>query len=139
MSKLYFICGCMNSGKSTALITKEFNYRENGKKTIIVKMVHIFALWLHLLEEKNHPTRQADHNPVCQPSGVSSYLFHCYFNSVAELKQHFAVDSKITVELHAFPLYVAVFGNELIYDKPLIFFFGKYVVHTTSFLPVTYS
>ena len=27
----------MNSGKSTALITKEFNYRENGKKTLIVK------------------------------------------------------------------------------------------------------
>ena len=26
----------MNSGKSTALITKEFNYRENGKKTLIV-------------------------------------------------------------------------------------------------------
>jgi len=37
MSKLYFICGTMNSGKSTALITKEFNYRENGKKTLIVK------------------------------------------------------------------------------------------------------
>ena len=37
MSKLYFMCGCMNSGKSTALITKEFNYRENGKKTLIVK------------------------------------------------------------------------------------------------------
>lgn len=37
MSKLYFICGCMGSGKSTALITKEFNYRENGKKTLIVK------------------------------------------------------------------------------------------------------
>lgn len=37
MSKLYFICGTMNSGKSTALIAKEFNYRENGKKTLIVK------------------------------------------------------------------------------------------------------
>ena len=62
------------------------------KKMIVLDILHsfsIFALWLHLLEEKT--TRQADHNPVSQPSGVSSYLFHCYFNSVAELKQHFAV------------------------------------------------
>ena len=37
MSKLYFVCGCMNSGKSTALIAKDYNYRENGKKTLILK------------------------------------------------------------------------------------------------------
>lgn len=37
MSKLYFVCGCMNAGKSTALISKDYNYRENGKKTIILK------------------------------------------------------------------------------------------------------
>lgn len=37
MSKLYFICGCMGAAKSTQLLAKEFNYRENGKKTLIVK------------------------------------------------------------------------------------------------------
>ena len=37
MSKLYFVCGCMNSGKSTNLIAKDYNYRENGKKTLILK------------------------------------------------------------------------------------------------------
>lgn len=64
------------------------------KKMIVLDILHsfsIFALWLHLLEEKT--TRQADHNPVCQPSGVPSYLFHSYFHSITKLKQHFAVRS----------------------------------------------
>lgn len=47
------------------------------------------AEWQSLSEVYSQKLK--DHNPVCQPSGVSSYLFHCYFNSVAELKQHFAV------------------------------------------------
>lgn len=37
MSKLYFVSGTMGSGKSTQLISKDYNYRENGKKTIILK------------------------------------------------------------------------------------------------------
>lgn len=37
MSKLYFITGTMSSGKSTQLIAKDYNYRENGKKTLILK------------------------------------------------------------------------------------------------------
>ena len=37
MSKLYFITSTMGGGKSTQLLAKEFNYRENGKKTLIVK------------------------------------------------------------------------------------------------------
>ncbi len=37
MSKLYFVTGTMSSGKSTQLIAKDYNYRENGKKTIILK------------------------------------------------------------------------------------------------------
>lgn len=37
MSKLHFIAGTMGSGKSTQLIAKEFNYRENGKKTLVLK------------------------------------------------------------------------------------------------------
>ena len=32
MSKLYFVVGTMGSGKSTQLIAKDYNYRENGKK-----------------------------------------------------------------------------------------------------------
>lgn len=37
MSKLYFITSTMGGGKSTQLLAKEFNYRENRKKTLIVK------------------------------------------------------------------------------------------------------
>ena len=37
MSKLFFITGTMGSGKSTQLIAKDYNYRENGKKTLILK------------------------------------------------------------------------------------------------------
>ena len=37
MSKLFFITGTMGSGKSTQLIAKDYNYRENGKKTLIMK------------------------------------------------------------------------------------------------------
>ena len=37
MSKLFFITGTMGSAKSTNLIAKDYNYRENGKKTLILK------------------------------------------------------------------------------------------------------
>lgn len=37
MYKLFFITGTMGSGKSTQLIAKDYNYRENGKKTLILK------------------------------------------------------------------------------------------------------
>lgn len=37
MSKLYFITGTMGSGKSTQLLSKEYNYRENNKKPLIIK------------------------------------------------------------------------------------------------------
>ena len=37
MSKLFFITGTMGSSKSTNLIAKDYNYRENGKKTLILK------------------------------------------------------------------------------------------------------
>ena len=37
MSKLFFITGTMGAAKSTNLIAKDYNYRENGKKTIILK------------------------------------------------------------------------------------------------------
>lgn len=37
MAKLYFICGTMGSAKSTQLMAKDYNYRENGKKTLILK------------------------------------------------------------------------------------------------------
>ena len=37
MSKLYFITGTMGSAKSANLIAKDYNYRENGKKTLILK------------------------------------------------------------------------------------------------------
>ena len=37
MSKLFFITGTMGAAKSTNLIAKDYNYRENGKKTLILK------------------------------------------------------------------------------------------------------
>ena len=37
MPKLTFVSGTMGSGKSSQLIAKDYNYRENGKKTLILK------------------------------------------------------------------------------------------------------
>lgn len=37
MAKLYFRFGAMNSGKSTALIQVDHNYRERGMKTLLIK------------------------------------------------------------------------------------------------------
>ena len=37
MSKLFFITGTMGAAKSANLIAKDYNYRENGKKTLILK------------------------------------------------------------------------------------------------------
>lgn len=37
MSKLHFITATMGAGKSTQLLAKNYNYLENGKKTLILK------------------------------------------------------------------------------------------------------
>jgi thymidine kinase len=37
MAKLYFRYGAMNCGKSTALIQVDYNYRERGMRTLIIK------------------------------------------------------------------------------------------------------
>ena len=37
MAKLYFRYGAMNCGKTTALIQVDYNYRERGMNTVIIK------------------------------------------------------------------------------------------------------
>ena len=62
------------------------------KKMIVLDILHsfsIFALWLHLLEEKT--TRQADQSSLPAQWGVVIYLFYGYFHPIPESEHHLAI------------------------------------------------